>query len=161
MTISIIYLLLTELYKHIHMYTYIGDSRCVMLKSYDMKDALSLSSISEKTKNENLKNENKNENENENGKNNSVLLKRQESEGLANIAYQREDKLKNTRISHSVQSFFPTPQPSSSSNKEKKNNRFVAVHLMSEDHKLNVSYTYDCMHICYFLICLINVYICI
>jgi serine/threonine protein phosphatase PrpC len=116
----------------------IGDSRCVMLKSYDTKDALTLSSNSQK-----MRNDNRNNNENEKNERINAALQRGDSE---NIPHERRDSLRDSKVSKSVQSFFKPPQPSSSSNKEKKNNRFVAIHLMSEDHKLNV--------ILYMIVCL-------
>lgn len=100
----------------------IGDSRCVMLKSYDTKDALTLSSNSQKVRNE------RNER-------NNAALQRGDSE---NIPHDKRDSLRDKKMSQSVQSFFKPQQPSSSANKEIKSNRFVAIHLMSEDHKLNV-----------------------
>jgi serine/threonine protein phosphatase PrpC len=121
----------------------IGDSRCVMLKSYDTKDALSLSSNSQKLRNDNRNN---NENENEKKERINAALQRGDSENIPN---DRRDSLMDSKVSQSVQSFFKAPQPSSSANKEKKNNRFVAIHLMSEDHKLNV--------ILYMIVCLFNI----
>lgn len=106
----------------------VGDSRCIMLRSYDTKTALSLPSyFTPKTE--------KDQNSNYNNFNDFSPTKLSQYDINSNSS----DDITPLEKTSTISNLKPLlPQCLIEKNSNDDSNRFVAVHLMSEDHKLTL-----------------------